>query len=100
MKLEPGINAPENSSKVSEESSTPADNRLYCEIIGSLVYIMTETRPDLCYSVTKLSQHLSAPTVSRIIIIIIFSSYIARLPYMSRCTLQCTIYKLLNNLQY
>ena len=53
-----------NSSKVSEESSTPADNRLYREIIGSLVYIMTATRPDLCYSVTKLSQHLSAPTVS------------------------------------
>ena len=53
-----------NSSKVSEESSTPADNRLYREIIGSLVYIMTATRPGLCYSVTKLSQHLSAPTVS------------------------------------
>ena len=33
-----------NSSKVSEESSTPAD-RLYREIIGSLVYIMTATRP-------------------------------------------------------
>ena len=46
-----------NSNKVSEGSSTPADIRSYCEIIGSLVYIMTTTRPDLCYSVTKLSQY-------------------------------------------
>ena len=45
-----------NSSKVSEESSTPADNRLYREIVGSLVYIMTATRPDLCYTHAKIDQ--------------------------------------------
>jgi DNA-dependent RNA polymerase auxiliary subunit epsilon len=47
---------------LNEESET-VDSRLYREIVGSLVYIMTSTRPDLCYSVTKLSQYLSAPTV-------------------------------------
>ena len=55
-----------NSHKVGEENSVPTDNRLYREIIGSLVYIMTATRPDLCYRVMKLSQYLSAPTMSHI----------------------------------
>ena len=32
---------------------------LYREIVGSLIYLMTCTRPDLCYAVTYLSQHLS-----------------------------------------
>ena len=34
---------------------------LYREIVGSLIYLMTCTRPDLCYVVTYLSQHLSKP---------------------------------------
>ena len=36
--------------------------RKYREIVGSLVYAMTCTRPDLSWIVTKLSQHLSCPT--------------------------------------
>ena len=39
------------------------NNKLYQEIIGSLVYLMVATRPDLCYTVTKLSQKLSRPTM-------------------------------------
>ncbi|GFO13970.1 retrovirus-related pol polyprotein from transposon tnt 1-94 [Plakobranchus ocellatus] len=31
----------------------------YREIVGSLIYIMTSTRPDICFIVTKLSQYLS-----------------------------------------
>ena len=34
---------------------------LYREIVGSLIYLMTCSRPDLCYVVTYLSQHLSKP---------------------------------------
>ena len=37
----------------------PDDSRKYCEIIGSLIYLMTCTRPDLSYAVGKLSQYLS-----------------------------------------
>ena len=37
---------------------------LYREIVGSLIYLMTCTRPDLCYVVTYLSQHLSKPMKS------------------------------------
>ena len=36
----------------------------YREMVGSLVYAMTCTRPDLCWIVTKLSQYLSKPTVN------------------------------------
>ena len=38
------------------------DIRKYREIVGSLVYAMTCTRPDLAWVVTKLSQNLSKPT--------------------------------------
>ena len=37
---------------------------LYRQIVGSLIYTMTGTRPDLCHIVTKLSQHMSKPTVA------------------------------------
>ena len=39
----------------------PVDPRKYREIIGSLIYLMMATRPDICWAVTKLSQHLSNP---------------------------------------
>ena len=49
--------------KIRDKDSTKlADPRLYREIVGSLIYVMTGTRPDLCYIVTKLSQHMSQPT--------------------------------------
>lgn len=44
------------------QSQELADPRLYREIVGSLIYLMTCTRPDICYVVTKLSQYLAKPT--------------------------------------
>ena len=44
------------------DSPELADPRLYREIVGSLIYVMIGTRPDICYAVTKLSQHMSKPT--------------------------------------
>ena len=38
-----------------------SNDRRYREIVGSLVYAMTCTRPDLAWIVTKLSQHLGKP---------------------------------------
>ena len=38
------------------------DDKRYREIVGSLVYAMTCSRPDLAWVVTKLSQHLAKPT--------------------------------------
>ena len=52
---------PESYEAVDVEQSED-DVRKYREIVGSLVYAMTCTRPDLAWVVTKLSQHLSKPT--------------------------------------
>ena len=43
------------------DNNMEEDNRRYREIVGSLVYAMTTTRPDLSWVVTKLSQHLVSP---------------------------------------
>ena len=52
--------------KICEEESEPTDNRLFREIIGSLIYVMTCTRPDICFIVSKLSQYLAKPTISHL----------------------------------
>lgn len=38
------------------------DAKKYREAVGSLIYLTTCTRPDLCFVVSKLSQHLADPT--------------------------------------
>ena len=40
------------------------DFSIYREIVGSLIYVMTGTRPDLSYVVTKLAQHMSKPNIA------------------------------------
>ena len=37
------------------------DSKTYYGIIGSLIYIVVATRPDICYTVTRLSQDLAKP---------------------------------------
>ena len=49
-----------------EDSQILDDIRGYREIVGSLIYLMTCTRPDICYVVTKLSQNLANPTVAHL----------------------------------
>ena len=46
----------------SDHSPSPEDVTRYREIVGSLVYAMTCSRPDLTWIITKLSQHLARPT--------------------------------------
>ena len=45
-----------------ETSNSPEDVTRYRGIVGSLIYAMTCTRPDLSFIVTKLSQRLEQPT--------------------------------------
>ena len=40
-------------------NTDPVDSRKYREIVRSLIYLMTCTRPDMNYAIGKLSQHLS-----------------------------------------
>ena len=53
----PGINK-----ELSHDSKILNDVRLYRGMVGSLIYVMTATRPDLCYVVNLLSQHMASPT--------------------------------------
>lgn len=51
-----------SASKLSEFDSNLLDDfKLYREIVGSLIYLMTCTRPDLSFVVNKLAQHMSSP---------------------------------------
>ena len=45
------------------DSAAYDDPQLYRSTVGSLQYLVN-TRPDICFSVSKLSQFLSAPTVA------------------------------------
>ena len=57
-----------NCSKLDFNDSSPflEDSTLYREIVGSLIYLMVCTRPDISYIVTKLSQYLSNPTTEHL----------------------------------
>lgn len=44
------------------EAEAVDDQRKYREMIGSLVYAVSCTRPDLAFAVSRLSQYLNAPT--------------------------------------
>ena len=46
------------------DSAELTDAKKYREMVGSLIYIMIGTRPDLSYVVTKLSQYMSQPNVA------------------------------------
>ena len=52
-----------------DEEVIVEETRKYREIIGSLVYAMSCTRPDLAWVVTKLSQHLAKPSASDWVIV-------------------------------
>ena len=44
-------------------SDTEVDIQKYQEMVGSIIYAMTCTRPDLSWIVSKLSQHLKSPNI-------------------------------------
>ena len=51
-----------NANKIKDDDSSElVDPKLYREIVGSLIYVMTGTRPDLCFVITMLSQHMAKP---------------------------------------
>jgi len=47
------------------DDKEPADATLYREMIGSIRYLLTFTRSDLAFTVSKLSQYLSDPSTIR-----------------------------------
>lgn len=57
--METGLNL-----QVSNIQASSASIQLYQSVIGSLMYAMLETRPDICYCIAKLSQYASNPNIS------------------------------------
>ena len=55
---------PSEQKLVSVTDDVPVDSRKYREAVRSLIYIMVCTRPDICWIITKLSQHVSNPLQS------------------------------------
>ena len=49
-----------------KKGETRVDPRLYQQIIGSIMYLVSGTRPDLAYTITHLSQYNSDPTISHL----------------------------------
>ena len=45
-----------------QSSADPALRSKFQQVIGSLLYIMLGTRPDIAFAVTKLSQHAANPS--------------------------------------
>ena len=45
---------------LSDASSEAVDATMYCQMIGSLMYL-TNTRPDICFAMNTLSQFLTDP---------------------------------------
>jgi hypothetical protein len=53
--------------KLSQYDSSAAllnqeDKQRYMQVVGSLKYVATATRPDICFAATSLAQYMSCPT--------------------------------------
>jgi hypothetical protein len=44
-----------------QEDGEPADARTYRELVGGLMYLMTCTRPDICFALNQLTRHFQDP---------------------------------------
>jgi hypothetical protein len=64
--MEPGIDYHVDSPAVSSALLELADKTTYGEMIGSLMYCATMTRPDIAYAVSMLSQFLESPRTTHL----------------------------------
>lgn len=64
-KSTPGVShdTHDESSAESNELDQPCELKLYQEKVGTLLYAAISTRPDISYSVNKLTQRMQAPTM-------------------------------------
>jgi hypothetical protein len=48
-----------------DDSSELATNVPYREAIGSLMYLMVGTRPDIAFAVSRMAQYVESPTITQ-----------------------------------
>lgn len=76
--------------KIDCTDSNPVDSRKYREVVGSLIYAMTCTRPDICWIITRLSQYLSKPLESHWVAVKHVLRYIRGTLDYELCYKKCT----------
>ena len=54
-------NTPAMKESVNDDLTSFQDTKLFMKQVGSLIYLATQTRPDISYAVNKLSQRMANP---------------------------------------
>ena len=49
--------------RATTQDDKPGDRRSYQTQIGKIMYSMVYTRPDICYTMSRLSQYMSDPNI-------------------------------------
>jgi len=76
--------------KLNFSSNAPSEcSVMYREIVGSLIYAMTCTRPDLCWIVTVLSQHLANPSEEHCVVLKHVLCYLKGSLHFELCFRKC-----------
>jgi len=76
--------------KLNFSSNAPSEcSVMYREIVGSLIYAMTCTRPDLCWIVTVLSQHLANPSEEHCVVLKHVLRYLKSSLHFELCFRKC-----------
>ena len=48
--------------QTAQNGDEDVDQRIYRSLVGSLLYLAKQTRPDIMFTVNILSRHMNAPT--------------------------------------
>jgi len=75
--------------KPSEEQTNPERQSRYQTVIGSLLYLMLGTRPDITFAVTKLAQYAANPSKEHLDEALYICRYLVRTPNY-RLTYDCS----------
>ena len=81
---------PSEQKLVFSDEAKPFDSNLYRQAIGSLIYLMVCTRPDISYIVSKLSQYCENPTDDHWIAVKHVFRYLKGTMDYSLCFYKCT----------
>jgi hypothetical protein len=59
------------------DAAVPADTSVYASLVGTLMYLAVNTRPDIAYAVNTMCQYMSAPSVEHLQGAVHIASYVA-----------------------